>query len=575
VGVVVAVLLFVAHTAQALEIEQTLWNFDGHVVPQRMNLLSVRVSNPTPQAVDATLTLSKRLGASPIGLRQVEPCYLSPGTWRWVQFQVLINYGHEEFELSWGRDRDQRFDLPSLQTGPPGVVLLRGTADLGSRGAAFASFPMELFPPAVSMVEHLHAVVLDEPVALDESRRVAFREWVYRGGIVHALPNAAGRPIAFTGDLSALQGDTARHRYGSGLVVRHATSRALLTPQKLADAGFPAPEATQAMGESAGHAILRTLQRQTQPKHDWGLLFTLGIAYVVMIGPVGFIVARKVRASRVSALLLLAMVIGFSGAFLTLGRRGYGERSRIKAVALAHSAGQGWYDVTQYVQLFVTRGDQYVIQSAAAHSAFSTVYDTESVRGLARSGAPGEALLDLPLFSQRELMLRARAQGPASLVEVTRWPDAANPDIELVVPESIGPVHQAWIAGGSALMECNLDAQRRVIRKQQHSLQMLQSWEVINGHYNLTAAGPDQDARIDNWLVLRLMAAALGFNADIGQQAQKPASSEAPGFAQAQVYDVFLYADAPATMAIQGEGLGRQSGRVLYHIQLHRPEANP
>jgi hypothetical protein len=58
----------------------------------------------------------------------------------------------------------------------------------------------------------------------------------------------------------------------------------------------------------------------------------------------------------------------------------------------------------------------------------------------------------------------------------------------------------------------------------------------------------------------------------------KPQASEKAGAessdAQRSLH-LFLYADAPATMAIQSEGLGHQSGRVLYHIHLHRPEPNP
>ena len=52
-------LVFSAAPADALEIEEVHWGFDGQAVKDKLNMLSVLVSNPSQEALDGGMQISK------------------------------------------------------------------------------------------------------------------------------------------------------------------------------------------------------------------------------------------------------------------------------------------------------------------------------------------------------------------------------------------------------------------------------------------------------------------------------------------------------------------------------------
>src|SRR5687768_2667141 len=104
-------LLTFAESNAALEIKEVRWGFDGRIVPERFNILSVLVDNTGRGPEEEILALEESRGMeSRVGAPFIEPVYLTPGTTRWVQFYPLVS-AHAEWKLRWGRFREKRYDV--------------------------------------------------------------------------------------------------------------------------------------------------------------------------------------------------------------------------------------------------------------------------------------------------------------------------------------------------------------------------------------------------------------------------------------------------------------------------------
>src|SRR4029079_18682528 len=68
----IGLLLALATRAEALEIDEVVWGFDGKVTPDCFNPLSILVSNRTPNTFDGTLTLQQSLGSNVVDAKLVE-----------------------------------------------------------------------------------------------------------------------------------------------------------------------------------------------------------------------------------------------------------------------------------------------------------------------------------------------------------------------------------------------------------------------------------------------------------------------------------------------------------------------
>ena len=243
----IALMALFSVPVHALQVEQTLWGFDGHVVPDRFNPLSVLVSNPGNLAFDGMLTLSPEVGApGPHGASYVQPIFLAPHTSRWVQFYVHTGGAAGRYGLSWGRGTNDSYDLEErASNGPPACVWLRDLENPFTAGGSLKSFPDQLFPTTVSATDGLDAVILDYAPRWEPARREAFLDWVRRGGTVHLLPGVKGDFPAFTETLAVLNGDGETTRVGAGQVVRHRVARSELTERTLTGRGFPPRELKQ------------------------------------------------------------------------------------------------------------------------------------------------------------------------------------------------------------------------------------------------------------------------------------------------------------------------------------------
>ncbi len=571
------VLLGVA-SAEALEVRQVLWGFDGKVVPGRFNPVSVLVANPRSGAFEGTLTLAPTLGfGAPRGAAYVQPVFLGPQSERWVQFEVLIGAGFEEFTLVWGRGAKERenFDR-QLPTGPPACVWLVDANDTFARPGAFKAFPDQLFPTTVAATDALDAVILDYAPRWEPARREAFLDWVRRGGIVHLVQGANGELPVFPDTLAVLNGDGEMTRVGAGQVVRHRVARPELRLETLAARGFPPRELLTPQNpvvHNLEQVLYERLASLTRPKVSWWLLNSLTFLYILLIGPVAWRAAKRVDYRWVIGGFLGVVAI-FALLFSIVGRRGYGESQTVHSLSIAHSLGGGRWDVTQWLSAFATSSGQYTLTHAAPANLYATSTSDDAARGEILNGKDGKFHADIPLYSSRAFTHRGVMQGDDLGVSVEKWETKSDGR-----PMASTMLKTLVLKTGPGFPSGRLDVAVRYGTQVYTLSKVDDRWELNRGgtalgdfldrnklqqltynHRNNNQEPPE--ARLREVLPL-LHARALGVGEITPHIPMRPLA--------ANQLQLLIAAPAPAGFHMQGRGFAHENGVVLYVQDIFLP----
>ncbi|MGQ0636771.1 MAG: hypothetical protein ACT4QC_19340 [Planctomycetaceae bacterium] len=439
--------------AFALEVDQVIWGFDGQVVADRFNLLSVLITNSTSAPFDGQLELTKTLGPQQVDAAIVEGLYLAPHSSRWVQLYPYAKNDWEEWTLSWGPKTADSASLPRPRHGPPACVLLEDTDSLPTTGGAIRRFPDNLFPVQVTATDGLIAAALDHVPRWEEPRQRAFVDWVTRGGKLHLLHDSRGNYPQLTGQLAALDTGRERQRVGAGFVIRHSLKRGDLTTEYVENvlvddrpasgperesaqkrtgtggASQPRPEPDSPLDfaefASAGwerdDVVLSSLKRMSRPDHSWLLIHLLSWVYIALVGPGCYLLGLRSEGDYRKVFGALSAIVGlFSLTFLFIGRRGYNETTAAYSLAIARPLDGGRYDVTGWTDAFAVSGGDYTFTHDGAGRMYSSCQDEERVRGAIRYGAEAGFTADLPPFSSRAFGYRAVTGGPVISVTIEK-----------------------------------------------------------------------------------------------------------------------------------------------------------
>ena len=429
-GSILCLALGLPEPALAVDVDQVIWGFDGQLVLNRFNLLSIQVSNPSPQTFEGTLRLTKSIGGRRVDVPFVETVYLSPHSTRWVQFHPYVKSDWEEWSLSWGSGPKDSYSFPKPRMGKRACVALDDMDSLSVSGGVVKRFPEHLFPANLSACDGLRDVVLDHVPRWEPARQRAFVEWLSAGGRVHILQSSRAEFPRFTGALEALGSELPRVRVGLGYVFHHA--RALqgvsaeyveqVIVQDRDPSRFPAasqspqndaiPSAAPQAGEDelavflyeweGDSPLLTALKKMVRPNHSWPLIHLLSLMYIGLIFPGCFVVSmRREGDYRYVFGALLAIVSLFSLTFFIIGRRGYGERTTVNSVAIARGLPDGRIDVAQWSDAFAVSGGDYNFAHDGSGRIYSTCQTDEPVEGEAISGAEARLAADMPPYSSR------------------------------------------------------------------------------------------------------------------------------------------------------------------------------
>jgi hypothetical protein len=173
-------------SAPRLVVEDTLWGFDGTVVPGRFGTLHAWVRNHGKDPFEGVIRLSRvGFAGAEQGLPLVVACYIAAGTERGVEFVVRVeDLSAATWELSWDEPRAMRASIQAPRQGAPATVILERGRFRPVQRSQFRGFAEERFPPSVAMTEALGAVILDHAPVFEEvrARLYAWRARSRHGG---------------------------------------------------------------------------------------------------------------------------------------------------------------------------------------------------------------------------------------------------------------------------------------------------------------------------------------------------------------------------------------------------------
>lgn len=571
-----------------LEVRNPRWGFGGKPTLGTFNLLSVEVRNTGGNAFDGVLTLQHEGGFSSAAPLQ-QQVFLAPGTTRWVQFSPYIASNYKpDYVLSWGRERDESINVDNTQvervTGPPAVVILADPETV--RTARLAVFPESMFPVTVSSTDSLHAVILDHVPRFQPPQSQAFIDWLRLGGLVHLVPSATGEYPKFEGPLAPLNIEGSKGRVGAGTVVKHPWPAGEVTPAQLATAGYRVPEEKPNTGNQndndryrrhgdvtfSDSSLFQTLAGVTKPKIAWWLIYLLTGVYVIIIGPVFFVIRK--RDYRLLLGGFLATVALFAWIFTVIGRRGYGESQVCHSLAVARVLGDGRFEVTHWSHAFATSGDEYRLEyPGASHLYASLGMDGERVRGHVVTGKESHFLADIPLFSFRNFLHRGVMAGDGPVIQMasldpgkSNWEQAARFTVSGKIPGEI--VRAVMQVGGSFYRLSSSGAEWKVSDSGSSDIGALYGrWSsndgYSHGYYGRYESSEEAKAR------LREAAPALAQR--IGAE-----PSRVPRFFGRPIPDrtarLYLYTSAPDTFRMSGNNFTTGENFVLYVQDFALPE---
>jgi hypothetical protein len=589
-------------TADALEIVDVRWGFDGKVVRNRFNILSVLVDNPRPEPFDGELRLQKRMsGGQSIDAPIAESVYVAPFARRWVQFQPYVGGDWESFTLyerSASGRRGPTFDVPDPRRGWPARVLIEPSDGRAARGLPVRRFADNLFPASVTACDTLQAALFDGVPNWDEPRRTAFLHWLHLGGTAFVLQTGPAQWPEFPPVLGVLNGPLDVTPYGGGQVIRVALTRAQLTPESLKsvfavlpkrmlqknDGTFEedsavdrddAAEANQARGgyvdpddPLSSASFLTRLKKMTKPKHNWPLLHLMFWVYIGLIFPGCYLVGRKWSDYRVVYVALLATVAVFSTLFGIVGRRGYGEATAVHSLAIARPLPDGQLDVTQWSNAFVTSGGWYDIRHDAAGPIYSTCNTSEAVNGIIRNGAEGQFYADIPPYSSREFAHRMRiaAPSPQLTVDSVELDGGQMRSLTLTISGELPPAAEGFVLlygsrfyqltrqGDQLQLGAGFGTAAGYLRVEQY-----QDWQYQYGRYGRWG---EEDRPVEEQfraLFPPLLSRSLNVS-----RAGDATALQLPR----QVVRVFFYAPMTEPFFARNPYLGKQEGWTLYAIDV-------
>lgn len=593
-------------SAWAIDVSDYKWGFNGKVAPHRFNLLSVLITNPTPQQFTGNVVLRKSLGAGPVDASIVESVTVSPNSSKWVQFYPYISsdIGSGLINEIWTvRYQGGSYEFPQPRLAKYQRVILDDPNSVTAKGGSIKfRLPDNLFPPFVTATDALQLVILDHIPKWEESRRQAFLDWLYLGGTVVVLHDISGKFPDFAGPMAVLKSPLDMQSYGAGKVIQYPKNRSQFNEDDLRQvcAGLPknfqpanAPEKTddivdrvdesqqmnqaqnygygysEGMDPFKANSFLGQLKQMTKPEHNWVLLHFMFWIYIGLVFPGCYFLGKRWSDFRVVYAGLLGTVTLFSLLFSYVGQRGYGEASAVHTVSFARTLPDGFVDVAAWSNIFVTNGAYYDLRHNAIGSLYSTCNDHEQVKGEINNGAEALFKVDIPPFSNRELATRAKIPFSGLKIEIDSIKAAENRLAELklnvtgVKPED---TEKQFAMIGNTFYALNWkDGQLVLSNEMGNAVGVMRIQEQRNSTYNYNYNyGYGEQGKLkpaDRYAQMFLPLLSRSMNVSREKDAEM---LNAPPNA----IRVFLYMKMPNEFAVQNNRLGNQEGRVLFCVTL-------
>jgi len=599
-----SVLVCTPAVALAVEISDPQWGFDGRVRPDRFNLLTVTLDNPSLDTVTFDLVLQKTFGAGPVDAPVVQRIAMGPGSRRIAQMYPYISSEYGSWQLSGDRTK---LDIPQPRARFRGARVLLDPSDqiLGGQGS-LKRFPAGQFPPFVTATDTLEAVVLDHVPTWEEPRRQAFLDWLYQGGAVFLLQGPSGQYPEFSGALQVLNTPLERGTYGSGVIHKTELSRrdlssaavkALwtrvpnrappvidpnvesgLTARPVDDDDDDENSDKQPFNYSDGsssvrsRAILEALTKMTKPDHNWWLLHGMFWVYILLIFPGCYIIGQQRNDLRIVYVALIGIVFVFSLAFGIVGRRGYGETTTIHSVSIVQPLPDGQLDVAQWSNAFVTSGAMYDMTHLGTGVLYSTCQESEPVRGLIVNGNEPMFRVDIPPFSSREFAHRAKMPGTLPAATVKEFAPGPNglSKLTIQVADDFPQAEEMYLLARDRFYSVARKGNEITLRSSIGTIPAFLRLDQNQNYYPQFGGMYGQDDRTQEARYRELVIPLIARSLNLRTQADAEAIRWSPDRVR-----LMYVADMLPELHVQNPKFTSQTGKTLYCLDLALPQGTP
>jgi hypothetical protein len=441
---IAVVLLVLSGWAGGVEFREVVWGFNGKVVARHFNLLSVLVDNPGDAPIEGVVKLQEG-DYYQHGAVMVHSCYLAPHSSRWLQFYPWIEDRADEYKVSWVRS-SAAHDIPAPEFTAPAVVRFDDGSRLTRSGGALLNFAEELFPSQACATTGLGAAVLDHAPRLQEAQCRALQDWLSSGGIVIVARGLDGHLPHFGPELDVLNATEPRHRVGSGWVLQleaeGATAKEAIDAAGIAMARLTKEDANT---DTFTQALLGHFAQIVRPRHSWTIIFLLLSVYLLLIGPIALVAARRKLDFRMVTASYLLAIAAFSGAIWHMGKRGYGEEDQLNSIGYAQALGHGAFAVTSWNNLFVTASGDYAVAPTAGAGVFACPGGEALTKDAVSYDQDGMLQVSIPMFSSRSFVAGSRRVVPGlePRVAASAWDAQTLKELVVEIPGKT-PTGEPW-----------------------------------------------------------------------------------------------------------------------------------
>ena len=423
----IILLLFFIGQLQALEIYNPQWGLDGTIKLNSFNTISFDIRNDEPIIFDDYISISESSYAK--GLVTRHKLFLNKGQKKTIQLSCYIQNNYNDWFLNWPGGK-VKINRPKIISDGANIYLSEDTSQR-TLPRGLKRLNEELFPATVSLTTNLNSIVLDHNPDWSPLQRTAFMDWLKKGGRLYVLQGRTQDYPVFTSLMSELNFDGQQKYFNNGLVSRQA--KTILN--------FRMPSANKNSSGQNNNSydtdyIIQGLREIVKTEHNWGLIYFLIFCYLALIGPLNYIVGRRTRDWKIPNLFFLLTVIAFSVLFSIIGRRGYGEETKLSSFSFADHIDENNYDVKQWTDIFVTSGDTYSVSHQGGINLYHAPSEGNNLSAISDSET-NSFTADIPLFSSRSLILQTTLPGHQINAEITKMGKTAHTSIKVVTKAKI------------------------------------------------------------------------------------------------------------------------------------------
>ena len=554
-----------------LNIIETRWGFDGQIVKESFNQVAVLVGNDSDTAFDGSVSLLDSTLSIISGIRYVEEIYLAPHALKWIVFSPYISsHGiSNKFTLIWGRDKKDTFVLPSPSEGLPSVVFFSHQKSIYVK-LGLHSFPEYLFPASPSLTNGLDAAVIATSPFFSPYQAEALKDWLSAGGLLYIIHGDDGRFPVFPENLDILNRDENEFTIGAGKVKRLAVTADKINGEFLKNNGYVPPTQEKVENNSSqygnhGDTIFKFTQTRIRLKHNWIHIYILIIIYLVLIVGVNLMIGKKSKNWKTPIVFFLLNVALFSLIFAFMGARGYGEKNSIHDMGYARNLGGGKFDVTQWMNVFATRGAYYNITNKGdlRYYANPEVADSPS-QDIIHNGKNGFYRADIPLFSSVNILHRGKmpCENSDIAVDTFKTENGNVSELKFSISQKFpGKIHTAWALHKNKIIKMemtNSDEKYTFKNGQVQTIEELMSKWSQEWGYSYYKFNNDDSVKLAGEAIAPLLISRIRGGQGLGDYIKTRA-------ADSERLELLVLADTPESFQSTAPEFQTKLGYTLFH----------